>query len=340
MTSPTPVVLAVANVFYQTVDLFDYSTGASLGTVTDLIPQPHELAADNAGRRLFVSHTYRSGAYGSGAEQGHEISIIDVDERAVTDVIDIHPFVAPHGLRYCAATGLLYAGVESSDAGNGILIVDPERRAVVGSVATAAPNTHWLAVTSSGDRAYASHKEAPLISVLDLQSRKIVETVELPGGAEEVDVSPDGRFLYAVTPHQTTPAPEDHLPPRLVKIDTSTFQVVGELELERACAAVHVGSNGAVYVTRLTPVGQPFGSAQGALYVIDAETMTLRGTIPLDHESFTMREAPDGNTVAVSNGASDTVSVVNTTTVELERTLTVARCPGPFGGTHGMAFVH
>jgi hypothetical protein len=84
----------VANAFYQSVDFFDYASGENIGTLTGLIAQPHELAVDNERRRLFLSQIYRSGAYGSGNEPGHEISIIDVDLRSVADVIDIHPFVS------------------------------------------------------------------------------------------------------------------------------------------------------------------------------------------------------------------------------------------------------
>jgi hypothetical protein len=121
-----PVVLAVANVVYQSLDFFDYGSGENIGTRAGLIAQPHELTVDNEGRRLFLSHTYRSGAYGTGSEPGHEISIIDVDSRSVVDVIDIHPFVSPHGVRYNAATGLLIASVENSEARPGRGVDTPE----------------------------------------------------------------------------------------------------------------------------------------------------------------------------------------------------------------------
>ena len=39
--------------------------------------------------------------------------------------------------------------------------------------------------------------------MLDVQERRVVDTVALPGGAEEVDPSCDDRFAYTPTPHQT-----------------------------------------------------------------------------------------------------------------------------------------
>jgi YVTN family beta-propeller protein len=193
--------------------------------------------------------------------------------------------------------------------------------------------------SSSGDRCYVSHKEAPFISVLNLSERTAIGTVELPGGAEEIDISGDGRYLYTATPHQTTPALDNHPQSRLVKIDIATLQVVGSAELQRANSAVRVGANGLVYVTKMTPTGRRFGSVRGALHVIDADEMTIRDTIPLDIESFTIREAPDGETVGVANGGSGTVSVIDLTALELARTLTVTPNPDfPFSGTHGLSF--
>jgi DNA-binding beta-propeller fold protein YncE len=123
--------------------------------------------------------------------------------------------------------------VEASEAGNGVVLIDPDARKVIDHIPTAASNSHWVAVAPSGDRCYVSHIEAPFISVLNLSERTAIGTVELPGGAEEIDISGDGRYLYTATPHQTTPAPDNHPQSRLVKIDTATLQVVGSAELQR-----------------------------------------------------------------------------------------------------------
>ena len=86
--------------------------------------------------------------------------------------------------------------------------------------------------------------------------------------------------------------------------------------------------------------GRPFASEQGALNVVDGSTMTLRATIPLGRETFTVREAPGGRTVCVANSASDTISVVDTATFDVVQTLSVTPQPGqvPIGGPHGLAF--
>jgi len=335
-----PVVLAAASVSHELIDFFDYETGERRGTIRNLIAQPHELTSDNAARRLYLSHTYRDGPYDSGAKPAHEISVIDVDFMSVVDVIDIHPFIAPHDVEYNSTTGLLFASVESSAAGNGVVVIDPQTKMVVDNIPTSARNSHWLAVPESGSTCVVSHKEAPIITVMDLTSRKVVGTVDLPGGAEEVDISADGRWIFAAAPHQTAPAPESHGPSRLVKIDAATLNVVGDIELPSANSALRVGSHGDVYISQLTPVWGKFGTSSGALHIIDSDSMSLKASVKLDLESFTIREAPDGATVCVANLGSGTINVVDLTDFRVVRTLDCSRDKeSPLGGTHGLSFV-
>jgi DNA-binding beta-propeller fold protein YncE len=335
-----PVLLAAASVTHELVDFFDYSSGEKRGTLRNLIAQPHELTVDNATRRLYLAHTYRNGPYDSGAIPGHEISIIDVDSMSVIDVIDIHPFIAPHDVEYNPATGLLFASVERNSAGNGVVVIDPQTSSVIDNIPTSPRNAHWLAVPESGSVCVVSHKEAPMISVLDLSSRKVVGAVDLPGGAEEVDISPDGRWIFAATPHQTAPAPETHSPSRLVKIDASTLEVVGDIELPSANSALRVGNHGNVYVSQMTPVWGKMGDSRGALHIVDSDSMSLTASVQLDLESFTIREAPDGATVCVANLVSGTINVVDLAESRVIRTLECSRDKeSPLGGTHGLSFV-
>lgn len=335
-----PVILAAASVTHELIDFFDYSSGEKRGTLQNLIAQPHELASDNAARRLYLTHTYRNGPYDSGAEPGHEISVIDADSMSVVDIIDIHPFISPHDVEYNAATGLLFASVERNGAGNGVVVIDPHTNTVVDNIPTSPRNAHWLAVPESGSVCVVSHKEAPIISVIDVKSREVLGTVDLPGGAEEVDISSDGRWIFVATPHQTAPAPESHGPSRLVKIDAATLAVVGEIELPSANSAIRAGSRGNVYVSQLTPVWGTFGASSGALHVIDSDSMSLTATVQLDLESFTVREAPDGGTVCVANLGSGTVNVIDLADFRVVRTLECSRDKeSPLGGTHGLSFV-
>jgi DNA-binding beta-propeller fold protein YncE len=346
-------VLMVASQFGCTLDFFDATTMKKLATVSDLIAQPHEMAWD-AGRRLaYLAHTYRSGAYGEGKPKAHEISVIDADAHTVVDVIDVSPYEAPHDVEFDPAADLIYTGVEASDSGNGVLVIDAKTRSIRAAIPLEARNTHWMCVTPDGAKAYCAHKETPFLSVVDLRERRQVGTIASPGGAEEIDCSPDGRFAFAATPmmslvinvaqgqlNKATPPPGTPTP-RLLKIDTTTDQVVGQLESTEYLSAVRVAPDGRVLVTEFRfpePGAAPGAPVRGRVNVVDPDSMELIASIEADELPFTTRFSPDGDTAYVANLKTGSVSVIDLRSYTLVATLDNNIGPA-FGGSHGMCLV-
>ncbi|ODU03089.1 MAG: hypothetical protein ABS81_15355 [Pseudonocardia sp. SCN 72-86] len=345
-------VLMVCSQFGCTLDFFDATTLEKLETVEGLVAQPHEMAFD-AGRRLaYLAHTYRAGAYGEGKPKAHEISVIDVDARQVVDVIDLSPYEAPHDVEYDPAADLIYTGVETGDGGNGIVVLDAATRQVVANIPLRARNAHWMAITPDGAKAYVAHKEAPVVSVADLRERRQLTEIASPGGAEEIDCSPDGRFAFVATPmmslvinvsqgqlNKATPPPGTPTP-RLLKIDAATDEVVGQLDFDEYVSALRVAPDGRVVVTEFlfpSPDSPP-GPVSGRVNVVDPETMTLLAAVEVDELPFTTRFSADGSTAFVANLKTGSVSVIDLTSYAVVATLDNNIGPG-FGGTHGMALV-
>lgn len=353
MSDSGGAVLMVASQFGQKLDFFDVGSLEKLSTIDDLLAQPHEIAWD-AGRRLaYLTHTYRAGAYGEGKPKAHELSVIDPDARAVVDMIDIAPFMAPHDVEYDPIRDLLYTGVEEVDGRNGIVIVDPASRTVVGSIALEAPNAHWFCLTPDGTKAYVTHKDAPVISVVDLVARRQTGTIASPAGAEEIDCAPDGRYVYAATPmmslivnvsqgqlNKRTPDPGTP-DPRVLKIDTTTDEIVGQLDFDEYVSAIRVAPDGRVIVSemRFPEVGEPAsGPVAGRVHVIDPDAMVLLATIEADELPFTVRCAPDGATAYVANLKTGSVTVIGMDDYSVIATLD--NNIGPvFGGSHGLCYV-
>lgn len=321
--------LLVASVTRGVLDFFESATGAHLARIDGLVAQPHEIAADHERRLAYIAHTYREGGYSRHGAPAHEISVVDVDRRAVHQVVDISPFVAPHDVEYDPVHDLVYAGVEANDAGNGVLVLEPVTGRILDHIPTPARNSHWLSISPSGNRCYVTHKEAPEITVLDLLSRRLVGTVAVEGGAEEIDVSADGRWAFAVSPVQTSPLTTSG-PSRLVKIDVDTLQIVGEAALEPACSTLRVAAD-RVLVSQLA---RQDPAAPGRLWVVDGRSMDVVGTVDLEHGSFTMRASPDGRHAYVANAVSGTLSVVDLDAMQVVGTI---RCTPGEGGTHGLA---
>lgn len=124
------------------------------------------------------------------------------------------------------------------------MLIDGSTHEVRANIATSARNCHWLALVP-GRKVYVAHKEAPILTVIDLVGQRVEATIEVPGGAEEVDAAPEGDYVYSVTPrmpvevdlasgHFFRPERKDGDPaPRVVKIDVETNAVVAEIEFER-----------------------------------------------------------------------------------------------------------
>lgn len=351
--NPRGSVLVVASQFGCKVDFFDGETYEKLSTIDDVIAQPHEMTFDSNRRLVYLAHTYRWGAYGEENPKGHEISVIDPDSRAIVDVIDLSPFRGPHDVEFDPDADLLYASVELVDGRNGVVIVDPETRAIVGNVMTEAPNSHWLALGPGGTKAYVAHKEAPELSVIDLRERRVSTTIPVPFGTEEVASSPDGRFAFVATPKMSlivdgavgkidrAPRLVGEPPPRLLKIDTSTDEVVDELEFNYTLAALSVSAEGIVAVTdwRFPAPGDASADAvPGFVHFVDGETMTLLGSLLAGELPFTTRFSDDGGRAFVANVRTGSVTVFDVTNLE-ESAVLDNNIGAALGGTHGMCFV-
>lgn len=346
-------ILVVASTNACKMDFFDTSTGTRVGRITDLVATPHEIWPDVERRLVYMASTYRTGAYGS-TDRSHEVSVISVDEHRVVDVIDISPFNAPHDIEYSPVNDLIYVSVEPNARGdNGVVIIDPRSRRVVGNVPTPAPNSHWITITPDGSHCYVAHKESPSISVISLGEGAVVDSIDLPGGTEEIAVSPDGRSVYVATPttFDTVPLSVEEAsartvgtrPNAVVKIDTATNEIVASKEVEPHISGLHVTASGAVLVSQLVRKGDALTQSDlrsGDVSLLDGDSLELLATAQLQRMPFTSRSTPDASTAFVANLGSGTISVLELPSLAVIDTWvsTPPQGPGP-GGSHGLALL-
>lgn len=306
----------------------------------------------DAGRRLiYTTHTYRKGGYGEPQEKGHELSVIDVDRQQITDVIDIAPYFAPHDVDYDPGADLIYAGVERYGGTNGLVVVSARSREVIDNIPLDAPNVHWFTITPDGARAYATSKAEPYITVVDLNRRAQLRKIPCEGGAEEIACSPDGRWVFAVGTTMRLnakdgvltkrAAPEGMPRPRLVKIDTTSDTIVGEVSFDEYQSALSVTPNGLVLVSemRFASADDSDAAAQnGYVHIVSADSLEILASIETDVMAFTSRTSPDGKRAFVANYATGSTTVIDLDAMKVIATLDnhIGR---PLGGSHGMAYV-
>ncbi|MFE1774173.1 YncE family protein [Streptomyces sp. NPDC059008] len=331
--------LAVVSQSGSTVTFFDAATHERLD-VLQMPPQPHELCFDPDHRLLYCASTYRSGFYHAHQGRSHEITVIDVDTRTIVATLDLSPDHAPHGLALDRTRARLYASVEATDTEpGGVVVIDTRTHARLGRISTMAPGPHWFAITPDGRHGYATNKEAPFVSVVDLDRGVCTDRIPVPG-SEGLAVAPDGRHVYVAAPKAAFPTPSS-APTVLHVIDTTTHETVRTLPTKGQTMPVHATADGTLLAGELrqdAAHGGPLGNQlPGALTVFAPDTLTPRGEVQVGRFPLTLTSSPDGRRAYVSNLLDSTVTVVDLQTLRPVTTLTVGRTDE--SGAHGLAYI-
>ncbi|GAA0588587.1 YncE family protein [Streptomyces crystallinus] len=336
-------VLAVVSQSGPTLSFFDAATDRHIDTL-DILAEPHEVCFDPTQRLLWCTTTYHSGYYHANGGRRTQLTVVDADTRRIVEVVDLAPEHGPHGLALDTGRSRLYVSVESSaDRPGGVVVIDTETRRPLGRIDTDAPGPHWFAIDPSGTTGYATNKEAPFVSVVDLERGVLTAKVEVPG-SEGLAVSADGSYAYVASPYAGSFfGPEGGGRPEtgIKVIEALTASVVDTLPTDGVVLPVHLTSTGRLLVGELRtepdPASQLGRQAPGRLTVFSADTRERLGSVEVGLFPLTITSSPDGRIGYVSCVVSSTVHVVDLETMaELSR-LDIAKAGEP--GAHGLAYV-
>ena len=89
-----------------------------------------------------------------------------------------------------------------------MLVLDPKARKMTKAIDTEG-TTHWIGILPNGAKIYATNKNDPFVTVVNLKSGTVVSKIPVPGGTEGIAVSPDGMRVIVMA----------HTEPGLVVID-------------------------------------------------------------------------------------------------------------------------
>lgn len=332
--------LAVVSQSSATVSFFDAAADTHIGDV-DVLAEPHELCFDARRRLLWCASTYRSGYYHANSGRRSELTAIDPDTRRIVEVVDLSPEHAPHGLALDAERGLLYASVEGSDERpGGVVVVDTATRRPIGRIDTEAPGPHWFVISPDGTTGYTTNKEAPFVSVVDLEKGTLTAKVEVPG-SEGLAVSPDGTRVFVAAPYGSFATGAEPPSPGIRVIDAKTAAVTEVLPVENVVFPVHVTSTGKVLAGELRMAaepGSPLGShAPGRLTVFSAVSGDRLGQAEIGLFPLTITSSPDGALGYVACVTSSTVDIIDLESMKRLNRLDIAKRGEP--GAHGLAYI-
>lgn len=299
--------LLIANQVDHTLVIVDAATGKTLATVGVDI-NGHEVAASPDGRLAYVP-IYGNSGVGRPGTDGSTVQVIDIVSGRAIHIIDLGKPVRPHCAKF-APDGLLYVSAELASA---VDVIDPKAGRVVAEIPTGAKDSHMLAISPDGSRAYTSNVYAGSVSVLDLRRRTLVAMIPVAKHLQRISISPDGSKVYT----------HDQEKPRIAVIDAATNSVGQWWELPAV-----------VYSSAPTADGRWLiaNALSGKLFVIDAASGRVEHSFALPPSTGAVVISPDGLRAYVSCPQSGTVQVLNLKEWKLETPMEFTR------GADGMAF--
>ena len=127
--------------------------------------------------------------------------------------------VRPHCPMIGPKDGLLYVTTELDQT---ITIIDPKTLKIVGTIPTGQPESHMLALSHDGRRAYTANVGPGTVSVIDIQARKVLKVIPISANTQRISISPDDKWVFTA----------DQTKPQMAVIDTATSTVAKWIPME------------------------------------------------------------------------------------------------------------
>jgi YVTN family beta-propeller protein len=236
--------------------------------------------------------------------------------------------------------------IQTNFAGDTIHIIDPATNKVVAKI-EGMEATHGITVAPDGSRIYISEEGHNTVTVIDGKTLKVTKTIALSGNPNLIDITPDGRWIYAAIAQNYDDLSEF---PRIKANPTGGVDVIDTQSLTNVKT---IAMKGGVHDLNITPdgkyliVGNARGGKANVMSVVDTKTNDVAWTMPMDPAPSPMAvsKKPDGSTdkIYAQNGRDNGFQVVDfatrkiTNTVKLPDITDRAQVPyGPPSASHGI----
>ena len=312
--------LIVANKAEATVSLIDLASGKVAATLP-VGTGPHEVAVSPDGRLALIAN------YGTGAQPGSSLTLIDVPGAQVVKTIDLGEYRRPHGVVFVGNDRALV----TAEANKALLEVDIEAGKAVRELPTGQEVSHMVAVTPDGSRAFVANIGSGSITAIDLKAGKKIADVRTGAGAEGIAVTPDGRQVWVTNREADTVAVVDASSLKIVKtIEAAAFPIRAEATPDGKRVLVSLAKSGdlAVFSTaaltlerRVKLEAAPAADRAGRLL-----TQFGDSSVPIGIEI-----APDGKRAYIAHANADQISIVDLAEGRQVGFLTAGREPDGMG---------
>ena len=188
-------------------------------------------------------------------------------------------------------------------------------------------------------KVYIADEGANTVSVMDAASFKKIGSIPVGRGPHNVQVSPDGKWVWVTNNGDPAKASETMPTEKMPKaehgamvgagavwvIDAATDAVVAKVPVGKHPAHVVVASDGrAAYITN---------GGDNTVSVVDTASQRVIGVIPVGASPHGLRITPDGKQVWIANLKGGTVSVVDTESRKQVSQIAAGKGPAQVGFT-------
>lgn len=309
--------LLVVNKTDDSVSILDAASGKVRATVA-VDPGPHEVEMLGDGRTAAVS------SYGRKDQPGRYVSLIDVASGKVVSKIDIGEGSKPHGLKALRDGRLLV----TAEGRKELVVVDPREGKILARDPTGREFSHLVTASPDGRRAYVTSLRPGSVTVIDLQTGKVVKDIPTGKGAEGLDATPDGREVWVANREANT----------ISVVDVGMLAPVFTIRASEFPIRVKIAPDGRTAIATF--------SGSGDVRVFDTATRVERSRIGIGRDAVEGSEtrlfqkrfgsspvpvglliAPDGKRAFVSAGHADVVAVIDLEKARVEDAWTAGREP-------------
>jgi YVTN family beta-propeller protein len=292
-TSAEPVLL-VANQGDQTLSIIDPATAQQIAVVAEGAKTGHEVAVSPDGRIAYVP-IYGNTGVGKPGSDGRNMVVIDISSRKVIGNVDFGHGVRPHCVIYVLnrddpSRDLLYITTELDQT---VTAVDPHALKVVGTIPTAQPESHMLAISHDGRRGYTANVGPGSVSVLDMAARKTVAVIPVSSAVQRISISNDDSMVFTA----------DQAKPQLAVIDTSSNKVKTWVALPAPGYGTAFTKDGLWLLAAIPSANK--------VAVIDLGTLKVIRTIDVPKGPAEIIARPDGLVAYVSCPAANQVAAID-----------------------------
>jgi YVTN family beta-propeller protein len=285
-----PGTLLVANKGDQSLGIIDPNENKQVASVPEGGTTGHEVIASPDGKLAYVP-IYGNSGVGKPGTDGSNMVVVDIASRKVVGSLDFGRGVRPHCPMFGPKDGLLYVTTELDNA---VSVIDPHNLKIVGKISTGKPESHMLAITHDGRYGYTANVGSGTVSVLDIEGRKLIDTIAIAPVVQRISLSVDDRLAFT----------SDQTKPQLAMIDTRTRKIQHWISLPATGYGTAPTPDG-----RWLVIAMP-GAKQVA--VLNLKSLKIEHTIDVPAAPQEVLMRPDGGAAYVSCDASHQVAEIQT----------------------------